>query len=120
MPLLELDGVDASYGRIRALSEISLRVDEGEVVALIGANGAGKTTTLRTISGLVRISRGRIRFGGSEIARLSPDRIVALGVGHAPEGRRVFTRMSVRENLELGAFTRSRGELAEGFERMLA
>ncbi|MGH7729533.1 MAG: ABC transporter ATP-binding protein, partial [Vulcanimicrobiaceae bacterium] len=78
------------------------------------------TTTLRTISGLVRISRGRIRFGGSEIARLSPDRIVALGVGHAPEGRRVFTRMSVRENLELGAFTRSRGELAEGFERMLA
>jgi branched-chain amino acid transport system ATP-binding protein len=120
MPLLEVEGVDAAYGRVRVLHEIALHVDEGEIVTLIGANGAGKTTTLRAISGLVRIGRGAIRFAGAEIARCTPDEIVRRGIGHSPEGRRVFARMTVRENLELGAYTRSsRQEFAEDFERAL-
>jgi branched-chain amino acid transport system ATP-binding protein len=117
--LLELDAVDAAYGRIRALQGVSLHVDEGDIVTLIGANGAGKTTTLRTISGLVRATRGTVRFGGRDITRLGPDEIVRLGAGHAPEGRRVFARMSVRENLELGAYTRrSRAEIAQDLEHV--
>ena len=119
MSLLELDAVDAAYGRIRALQGVSLHVDEGDIVTLIGANGAGKTTTLRTISGLVRATRGTVRFGGRDITRLGPDEIVRLGAGHAPEGRRVFARMSVRENLELGAYTRrSRAEIAQDLEHV--
>ncbi len=106
MALLELDKIDAFYGRIRALHNVTLRVDEGEIVALIGANGAGKTTTLRAISGLLRPSAGTIRFAGENLGRCTPDAIVRRGIGHAPEGRRVFARMSVRENLELGAYTR--------------
>jgi len=104
--LLRLHDVDAHYGRIRALSTVSLHVDEGEIVTLIGANGAGKTTTLRAISGLVRPSRGSIEFAGENLLRLTPDRIVRAGIGHSPEGRRVFARMTVRENLDLGAFAR--------------
>ncbi len=120
MPLLEIERLDVAYGRIRALHACSLHVDEGEIVTLLGANGAGKTTTLRTISGLLRPTRGAIRFDGREIGRLAPDRIVRLGVGHAPEGRRVFARMTVRENLELGAYSRpSRGETAGDLERAL-
>ncbi len=120
MPLLEVAGLDVAYGRIRALHDISLHVNEGEIVTLLGANGAGKTTTLRTISGLTRSARGAIRFDGREIARLAPDRIVRLGIGHAPEGRRVFARMTVRENLELGAYSRtSRAEAASDLERAL-
>jgi branched-chain amino acid transport system ATP-binding protein len=120
MPLLEVEAIDASYGRVGVLVGVSLHVDEGEIVTLIGANGAGKTTTLRAISGLVRIGRGTIRFAGSEIANVSPDEIVRRGVGHSPEGRRVFARMTVRENLELGAYTRSsRREFDEDFERVL-
>jgi branched-chain amino acid transport system ATP-binding protein len=119
--LLEVESVDAFYGRIRALSEISLRVEEGEIVTLIGANGAGKTTTLRTISGLLRPGKGAVRFAGEEITRVSPDQIVRRGISHSPEGRRVFARMTVRENLELGAYTRSsRAEIAEDFERVFA
>ncbi|PZR57032.1 MAG: ABC transporter ATP-binding protein [Candidatus Meridianibacter frigidus] len=113
MSLLEVHGLDAHYGRIQALSGISIRVEESEIVTLIGANGAGKTTTLRAISGLVRPSRGEITFGGRSILRNSPDHTVRAGIGHSPEGRRVFARMSVRENLELGAFTRdAKGEIA--------
>ncbi|MGH7707504.1 MAG: ABC transporter ATP-binding protein [Vulcanimicrobiaceae bacterium] len=120
MALLELDGIDAHYGRIQALQGISLHVNEGEIVTLIGANGAGKTTTLRAISGLIRPSAGSIRFNGEDLLKHSPDEVVRLGVGHSPEGRRVFARMSVRENLELGAFTRnSKVEVAEDFERVL-
>ena len=120
MPLLELDKVAAAYGRVRALADVSLHVDEGEIVTLIGANGAGKTTTLRAISGLIPLAAGTIRFSGRDLARLGPDRIVRLGIGHAPEGRRVFARMTVRENLELGAFTRSsRAEFAADYERVL-
>jgi branched-chain amino acid transport system ATP-binding protein len=120
MALLDVEGIDAHYGRIRALENVSLRVEEGEIVTLIGANGAGKTTTLRAISGLVRASKGAIRFEGRDVAKLTPDRIVRLGIGHSPEGRHVFARMSVRENLELGAYTRSsRAQFAEDFERVL-
>jgi len=119
--LLELDGIDAAYGRIRALRDVSLRAEEGEIITLIGANGAGKTTTLRAISGLLRPTRGAIRFCGDDLARCSPSEIVRRGIGHAPEGRRVFARMSVRENLELGAYTRaSRLQNADDLERVLA
>jgi branched-chain amino acid transport system ATP-binding protein len=121
MALLEVDGLDAFYGRIRALEGVSLRVAQGEIVALIGANGAGKTTTLRAISGLMRAAKGHIVFDGHDIGRLGPAEIVRRGIGHSPEGRRVFARMTVRENLELGAFTRTSGaEFAEDFERVLA
>jgi len=120
MALLEVDGIDASYGRIRALQGISLHVNEGEIVTLIGGNGAGKTTTLRAISGLVKPTKGAIRFSGEDLLRDTPDRIVRRGIGHSPEGRRVFARMTVRENLELGAYTRtSKVEIASDFERVL-
>jgi branched-chain amino acid transport system ATP-binding protein len=119
MSLLEVDGLDVFYGRIQALRGVTLRVDEGEIVTLIGANGAGKTTTLRTISGLLRPTRGTIRFGGETISGRPADEIVRLGLSQSPEGRRIFARMTVRENLELGAFTRSsRTEIADDFERI--
>ena len=120
MALLEVDSIVARYGRITALEGISLHVDEGEIVTLIGSNGAGKTTTLRSISGLVRPASGTIRFRGREITTVSPDEIVRLGIGHSPEGRRVFARMTVRENLDLGAFTRkNKAEIASDIERVL-
>jgi branched-chain amino acid transport system ATP-binding protein len=106
MALLELEAVDTYYGRVQALHGVSLHIDEGEIVTLIGSNGAGKTTTLRTISGLARPARGHVRLRGSEIAGLAPDRVVMRGIGHAPEGRRVFARMSVLDNLFLGAYVR--------------
>jgi len=118
--LLEVDHLVARYGRITALQDVSLTVDEGEIVTLIGANGAGKTTTLRAISGLVRAASGAVRFGGADMTRLAPDAIVRAGIGHSPEGRRVFPRMTVRENLELGAYTRSaKSEIASDLERVL-
>jgi branched-chain amino acid transport system ATP-binding protein len=118
--LLEVSNLVARYGRITALSDVSLTVDEGEVVTLIGANGAGKTTTLRTISGLMRPASGTIRFDGRDITRLAPNEIVRAGIGHSPEGRRVFPRMTVRENLELGAYTRrAKDEIAADTERVL-
>ncbi len=120
MALLELEAVDVHYGRIQALQGVSLHVDEGEVVTLIGANGAGKTTTLRAVSGLMRATAGRIRFDGQDIGRSAPEYIVRRGVGHSPEGRRVFARMTVRENLELGAYTRnSKAEFGADLERVL-
>ena len=121
MALLEVEGLDAHYGRIRALENVSLSVDEGEIVTLIGANGAGKPTPLRAISGLLKTSRGSVRFAGRELSRLRPDEIVRLGIGHSPEGRRVFARMSVRDNLELGAYTRrGRAEIAADMEEVFA
>jgi branched-chain amino acid transport system ATP-binding protein len=118
--LLEVENLVARYGRITALAGISLHVDEGEIVALIGANGAGKTTTLRAISGLVRPASGRITFDGTDLHGRAPHAIVRLGIGHSPEGRRVFPRMTVRENLELGAFTRSsKREIADDTEHVL-
>jgi len=106
MPLLELESVNVFYGAIQALHGVSLRVDEGEVVTLIGSNGAGKSTTLRAISGLLKPSPGHICFDGREISGLRPDEIVRLGVCQTPEGRRVFANMTTIENLELGAYTR--------------
>jgi branched-chain amino acid transport system ATP-binding protein len=118
--LLEIDNLVARYGRITALDGISLEVNEGEIVALIGANGAGKTTTLRAISGLVRAASGAIRFDGRVISGLAPNAIVRAGIGHSPEGRHVFPRMTVRENLELGAYTRrSKTEIADEIARVL-
>ncbi len=103
-PLLSLEAVHAGYGPIRALKGISLRVDAGEIVALIGANGAGKTTTLMTISQVVKASAGRVLLGGTDITGLAPDQVVARGACQVPEGRRIFPRLTVRENLEMGAF----------------
>jgi branched-chain amino acid transport system ATP-binding protein len=118
--LLEIENLVARYGRITALKGISLHVDEGEIVTLIGANGAGKTTTLRAISGLIRPAFGRIIFDGKDLHGRAPHEIVRLGIGHSPEGRRVFPRMTVRENLELGAYTRSsKREIGEDTERVL-
>jgi branched-chain amino acid transport system ATP-binding protein len=106
MALLELDSVDALYGRVRALRGITLSVDQGEVVALIGSNGAGKTTTLRTISGLMHPPSGSIKFGGKDISRMAAHDIVGLGICQSPEGRRLFPRMQVIDNLRMGAFLR--------------
>jgi branched-chain amino acid transport system ATP-binding protein len=105
--VLRLEAVDARYGRIAALDGVSLTVGAGELVCLIGANGAGKSTTLKTISGLVRAAAGRILFDGREIQALAPQEILRRGIAHCPEGRRVFPHMSVRENLEMGAYVRS-------------
>jgi branched-chain amino acid transport system ATP-binding protein len=104
--LLELEDVVVAYGRIEALHGISIGIDEGEVVALIGANGAGKTTTMRAISGLRPLSAGRIRFDGEDISRLRADLRVRRGLCQAPEGRGIFPGMTVMENLDMGAYTR--------------
>ena len=109
MALLELSGVDVFYGRVQAVRSATLEVDTGEVVALIGSNGAGKTTTLRTISGLLHPLRGTIKFNGVDITRTEPQKIVNLGICQSPEGRRLFTRMSVHDNLRMGAYTRRNG-----------
>ncbi|MDQ4146898.1 MAG: ABC transporter ATP-binding protein [Pseudomonadota bacterium] len=106
MALLEVAEIYTYYGHIQALKGISLDVDEGEIVTLIGANGAGKTTILKTISGLLHPRRGRISLAGRRIDQIPPHQIVGLGICQAPEGRRVFPRMTVRENLEMGAFAR--------------
>ncbi len=105
--LLEVDGLEVAYGKIRAAKGISFAVDAGAVVTLIGANGAGKTTTLRTLSGLLSPSAGTVAFEGRRLDGVAPHEVVELGIAHVPEGRRIFPRMSVRENLELGAFSRS-------------
>jgi branched-chain amino acid transport system ATP-binding protein len=106
MALLELKGVDALYGRVRALRGVTINVDQGEVVALIGSNGAGKTTTLRTISGLMHPPSGSITFNGKDIGRMAAHDIVGLGICQSPEGRRLFPRMQVIDNLRMGAFLR--------------
>ena len=103
-PLLELDGIAAAYGHVRALWDVSLSVREGEIVTLLGANGAGKTTTMRVISGVLRPERGEVRIAGRPIQRLRAPQIVGAGVVQIPEGRHLWPRMTVTENLELGAF----------------
>ncbi|MEP0804142.1 MAG: ABC transporter ATP-binding protein [Chloroflexota bacterium] len=103
--ILEVENVHSYYGHIHALKGISLNVEEGEIVSLIGANGAGKSTTLRTISGLLHPRHGTIKLDGKDITHLEPHLIVAAGVGHVPEGRGIFPKLTVRENLEMGAFT---------------
>src|SRR3984893_12293149 len=111
--LLELDEVVAAYDNIEALKGLSLRVEDGEIVALLGANGAGKSTTLRVISGLMRPRSGSLRFAGRPLGALSPGAIVKLGVAHVPEGRRVFPGLTVRENIILGGSNRERPGRAE-------
>jgi branched-chain amino acid transport system ATP-binding protein len=119
--VLDLADVHTYYGNIRALRGLSLSVERGEIVTLIGANGAGKTTTLRTILGLVRPRRGSVSFNGTRLDAMSTDRIVRLGIAQSPEGRHIFPRMSVLENLELGAFVRSdRDGIAPDLERVFA
>jgi branched-chain amino acid transport system ATP-binding protein len=107
MAILELESVDAFYGRIQALRGVSIKVEKGEIVALIGSNGAGKTTTLRTISGLMHPHSGTIRFDSHDITRTGPSKIVEMGVCQSPEGRRLFPRMTVVDNLFMGAYTRN-------------
>jgi branched-chain amino acid transport system ATP-binding protein len=113
MALLELTDVHTFYGNIEALKGISLEVEEGEIVTLIGSNGAGKSTTLRSISGLTPPREGSIKFEGREIGETAPQDIVRLGISQAPEGRKIFHRMSVRENLDLGAYLRRDGDEVE-------
>jgi branched-chain amino acid transport system ATP-binding protein len=118
--LLEIDDVSLLYGRIQALHGISLHVDEGEVVALIGANGAGKSTTLRAISGIRPVSSGAIRFNGEDITRLRADLRVVRGLSQAPEGRGIFPGMTVMENLDMGAYTRKdKAGIAADLNRVL-
>ena len=118
-PVLQIDDVHVFYGAIHALKGVSLRVNAGEIVTLIGANGAGKSTTLRAINGLNRPRQGTIRFQGEEITRAAPHAIVKSGIAQSPEGRRLFPRMSVSENLEMGAFQRTdRGNFAEDMDRV--
>lgn len=118
MALLEIEDIHTSYGAIEALHGISLEVEAGEVVTMIGSNGAGKSTTLRSVSGLAPVQKGSIRFDGVEISRLPPSDIVGLGISQAPEGRRCFPRMTARENLELGAFLRKDGEVQADIEHV--
>ncbi|XVU27475.1 ABC transporter ATP-binding protein [Actinoplanes sp. CA-054009] len=116
--LLELDNVTVSYGRIEALHGISLTVGQGEIVALIGANGAGKSTTMRAISGLRPVGQGKIHFDGQDITKMRADLRVIRGVSQSPEGRGIFPGMTVRENLEMGAYTRKvRSEIDEDLQR---
>ncbi|HWP74096.1 MAG TPA: ABC transporter ATP-binding protein [Methylomirabilota bacterium] len=106
MPVLEVSGLEVRYGSVTAVKGISLEVAEGEVVAIIGPNGAGKTSTLRAITGLVPTAGGRVVFRGTDVSRWRAHRIVTLGLGHAPEGRRLFPQMTVMENLRMGAYRR--------------
>jgi branched-chain amino acid transport system ATP-binding protein len=117
--MLKIESVDVFYGAIQALNGVSIHVEQGEIVSIIGSNGAGKSTLLRTISGLLRPRKGSIRFLDRGIDGVSPDQIVRMGVSQSPEGRRIFTNMSVLENLQLGAFTRTDGEVAADMERVM-
>ena len=117
--MLELEGVDVFYGRVQALHGVSIRVERGEIVTLIGANGAGKSTTLRTISGLQRARTGRITFDGKDLNSEPSHAIVGLGLSHVPEGRRIFTNLTVMENLEMGAYlVRDKKDSARMLERV--
>jgi branched-chain amino acid transport system ATP-binding protein len=119
--MLRLESVSAGYGRVGVLSEVSMEVREGDFVCLVGANGAGKTTTLKTISGLLRPSAGRIVFDGQDIGGRKPQDILRLGIAHCPEGRRVFPHLTVQENLAMGAYVRrDAAAVAADLERVLA
>jgi branched-chain amino acid transport system ATP-binding protein len=117
--MLQVNGLHVFYGAIQALNDVSLEVNQGEIVSIIGSNGAGKSTLLRTISGLIRPRSGSITFEGKDLVGVSPDKIVRLGISQSPEGRRIFTNMSVKENLQLGAFSRTDGDIADDMEKAL-
>ena len=116
--VLKLTNVHSYYGAIHALRGIDIEVPRGEIVTLIGANGAGKTTTLRTISGLLHPREGSVEFNGQDISRVPAHELVVKGIGHAPEGRRIFSRLTIYENLLMGGFTRSKDENTEQVERV--
>ncbi|HAV01086.1 MAG: ABC transporter ATP-binding protein [Lachnospiraceae bacterium] len=119
--MLEIQNLEVNYGMIRALKGISFKVDEGEVIALIGANGAGKTTALHTITGLLPAASGSIMFNGVDITRVPAHRIVTMGMAHVPEGRRVFSNLSVLQNLKMGAYTRNdRTEVEKNLEMVFS
>jgi branched-chain amino acid transport system ATP-binding protein len=118
--MLDIENIQVFYGEIHALKGISLQVGKGEIVALLGNNGAGKSTTLKTISGLLRPRSGRVLLEGQPIHELPPHEIVSRGVAHAPEGRKIFNRLTVTDNLEMGAYLRSDGTIAEDVERVFA
>jgi branched-chain amino acid transport system ATP-binding protein len=117
-PVLRLNDVNTYYGAIHALRGISVDVEQGEIVTLIGANGAGKTTTLKTISGLMHPKQGSVEFEGQDVSHVPPHELVTRGIGHSPEGRRIFSRLTVLENLQMGGFTRSSAENAEQLEKV--
>ena len=119
MPLLDISNLHVYYGAIHALKGISLSVDQGEIVTLIGANGAGKSTTLRAISALLHPREGMLQFEGKDLTRLRPDEIVRRGLCHVPEGRRVFGNLTVLENLQMGAYTRRDREVKADLERVM-
>jgi branched-chain amino acid transport system ATP-binding protein len=119
MAMLEIKNLEVYYGVIQAIKGISFEVNQGEVIALIGANGAGKTTTLQTITGMIQPSAGEIIFDGKDITKIPGHKIVSMGMAHVPEGRRVFAQLSVYENLKLGAYTRKdKAEIAASLERV--
>lgn len=119
--LLEVNDLNVYYGAIHALQGISFTVNEGEIVSLIGANGAGKSTTLRTVSGLLRPRKGFVKFKGQDITMTPAEQIVKLGIGQVPEGRKIFAPLTVRENLEMGAYTRSDpAEIEQSMQRVFA
>jgi branched-chain amino acid transport system ATP-binding protein len=118
-PLLVLDKVHTYYGHIRALQGVSITVNRGEIVTLLGSNGAGKTTTLKTISGILHPRSGTVHFDGRDISRVEGHKLVRSGIGHAPEGRRIFSRLTVLENLQMGAFTRNLKEIGPDIERVM-
>ncbi len=118
--MLALDGLEVYYGEIHALKGVALEVRDGEIVALLGNNGAGKTTTLKTISGLLAPRRGTVSFEGRPLTGVPPHTIVALGIAHVPEGRRIFNRLTVRENLTMGAYLRTDAGIAGDLERVFA
>ncbi|MEI8282341.1 MAG: ABC transporter ATP-binding protein [Armatimonadota bacterium] len=117
--MLEINGINVFYGAIQALDNVSLHVNPGEIVAIIGSNGAGKSTLLRTISGLIRARSGSISYNGTDITQSQPHEIVKMGLSHAPEGRRIFTNMSVQENLQLGAYLRKDNMVQSDMEAVL-
>ena len=119
MSMLEVKDLEVYYGVIQAIKGISFHVEEGEVIALIGANGAGKTTTLQTITGMLNAQAGSIQFEGTELTKIPGHKIVSMGMAHVPEGRRVFAQLSVLENLKLGAYTRKdKTEIEESLKRV--
>jgi branched-chain amino acid transport system ATP-binding protein len=117
--MLEIKGINVFYGAIQALNDVTIDVQPGEIVAIIGSNGAGKSTLLRTISGLVRPRTGSIAYKGKDLSSISAHEIVQLGISHSPEGRRIFTNMSVHENLQLGAFIRKDADIAKDMDAVL-
>jgi len=118
-PLLKLDNVHTYYGQIHALKGVSIEVNQGEVVTLIGANGAGKTTTLKTVCGLLHPRQGTVSFDGKDVSKTAAHDLVKAGIGHAPEGRRIFSRLTVLENLQMGGYTRPAVEIDQDVDRVM-